>query len=283
MAPWNDRSGRFSLLKAATFAGLFVPGLLIAYWLWSDQLGPLYIKEVIHRTGDWAVRFLLITLTITPLARFTGWTKVIALRRMLGLATLAYALAHFSLFIVDQSYDLRRVAVEIYLRIYLTIGFVTLLGLVALGATSFDAAIRKLGKKWKMLHMAIYGIAVLAILHFFMQSKINVTEPTLMAGFYFLLMSYRIMIASRISPTPLALVGACAAAGLVTAGAEMLWYGIATGIDPISVLQANLALPRVIRPAWIVVGVGLLVAVVVQVSRRTNLRGFRPAVAKTAS
>ena len=283
MAPWNDRSGRFSPLKAATFAGLFVPGLLVAYWLWSDQLGPLYIKEVIHRTGDWAVRFLLITLTITPLARFTGWTKVIALRRMLGLATLAYALAHFSLFIVDQSYDLRRVAVEIYLRIYLTIGFVTLLSLVALGATSFDAAIRKLGKKWKMLHTAIYGIAVLAILHFFMQSKINVTEPTLMAGFYFLLMSYRIMIAYRISPTPLALVGAGAAAGLITAGAEMLWYGIATGIDPLSVLQANLALPRVIRPAWIVVGVGLLVAVVVQFSRRSNPRGMRAAVAKTAS
>ena len=283
MAPWNDRSGRFSLLKAATFAGLFVPGLLTAYWLWSDQLGPLYIKEVIHRTGDWAVRFLLITLTITPLARFTGWTKLISLRRMLGLGTLAYALAHFSLFIVDQSYDLGRVASEIYLRIYLTIGFVTLLGLLALGATSFDAAIRRLGRKWKLLHMAIYGIAVLAILHFFMQSKINVTEPTLMAGFYFLLMAYRVMIAYRISPTPLALLGAGVAAGLTTAGAEMLWYGIATGIDPLSVLKANLALPRVIRPAWIVAGVGLLFAVVVQLSRRAKPRAMRAAVAKTAS
>ena len=279
MAPWNDRSGRFSPLKAATFAGLFVPGMFIAYWLWSDQLGPLYIKEVIHRTGDWAVRFLLMTLTITPLARFTGWTKLIALRRMVGLATLAYAATHFFLFIVDQSFDLGRVASEIYLRIYLTIGFTALLGLSLLGVTSFDAAIRALGRSWKRLHMAIYGIAVLAILHFFMQSKINVTEPTLMAGFYFLLMIYRVMIAYKLPTGPVALAGAGIAAGLLTAGAEMLWYGVATGIDPLSVLAANLALPRVIRPAWIVVGVGLVMSAIVLFSPRT----MRRAVPKAAT
>ncbi|MEJ8573069.1 protein-methionine-sulfoxide reductase heme-binding subunit MsrQ [Microbaculum marinum] len=262
MTPWTDRSGKIVPVKLIAFAGSFIPGLLLAASLWLGTLEPKPVTAAIHDTGDWAVRFLLMTLAVSPLRRIGHWPRLIMTRRILGLAALAYAAIHFCLYVVDQKFDLARVAGEIVLRIYLTIGFVALLGLVALGVTSTDAAIRRLGANWQRLHRMVYPIAVLAMIHFFLQSKIDVFQATLMSGFFVLLMIYRAMHARGIALKPLNLAGAALVATIATAAIEFAWYAAATGVDPVLVFEANFDFSYTIRPAWWVGAAGLCTALV---------------------
>lgn len=270
MTPWTDRSGKFSPLKAAVLAGILVPAALLLYAALTGALGkglvgplgPRPLTDAIHQTGDWAIRFLIMSLAVTPLRRILNWPKLILVRRMLGLAALFYALAHLTLYWADQNFDFARVASEIVLRFYLTVGFFALLGLSVLGATSTDAMIRRLGGNWNRLHKIVYAIGTLAALHFFIQTKADVYQATLIAGLFVLLMLCRLAhwrgfdIAS-----PLTLAGLAVLSGLLTAAIEFAWYGIATGISPWRVLQANLQFSYTIRPAWWVLAIGLGAAV----------------------
>jgi sulfoxide reductase heme-binding subunit YedZ len=260
LSPWTDRAGRFSLLKTAVFVLVSLPALYYAVKLGQNDLGPLPYKEALHRIGDWTVRFIILTLLLTPLQRIVMWPKLALIRRMLGVTAFAYALTHFSLYVVNEKFDLVFVASEIVKRIYLTIGFTALIGLSLLAATSTDWALRKLGRNWKRLHMIVYGLAVLALLHYFMQSKIDVSQATLWSGFFILLMIYRIAVKFRFALTPLTLAISAIAAGLMTALIEFAWYGIATGVDPVRVLKANLVFAYGLRPAWMVLIVGLVAA-----------------------
>lgn len=270
LAPWLDRAGRFSSLKAATLALLTVPGLYIALTWMTVGLGPRPITEAIHQTGDWTVRILLVTLAITPARRILDWSRLILVRRMLGLGALAYILTHFTLYNVDLNFEFARVGSEILLRIYLTIGFLALLGLCALGVTSTDAAIRRMGKSWVTLHNLIYPVGILALLHFFMQSKLNVTQPVLMSGYFLWLMLYRLMRRFGLPTGAPGLVGLAAAAAILTALVEFSWYGLMTRVDPWRVLAANLDFGFAIRPAWYVFAAGLGVAIL-YLARRTPL------------
>lgn len=270
MTPWTDRAGKFSPLKAAVFAGTLVPALLLAYYAVTGfpslapagaLLGPRPFTAAIHHTGDWAIRFLLLSLAITPLRRIGQWPRLILVRRMLGIAALGYALGHLVLYFFDQNWDLWRVASEIALRLYLTIGFVALLGLIVLGATSTDTAIRRLGSNWNRLHQIVYGLGILAALHFFMQSKADVYQPTLMAGFFILLMLYRMAHWHGFSLTsPLVLVAIAVASAMATVAVEASWYALATGVPAGRVLAANLQFSYSIRPAWWILATGLGVA-----------------------
>jgi len=258
MTPLTDRQGRFSPLKAATLALALLPAAVIAYWFFTRQLGPLPVKTALHLVGDWTIRLLVITLALTPLQRVLNYPKIALIRRMLGVTTFAYGLTHFLLYIVQSKFDLVFVVTEIVLRFYLTIGFVALIGLSLLAATSFDSAIRKLGKTWKTIHRLVYGIAVLGLLHYFIQSKIDVSPATLMAGFFILLIIYRIFISRRMALSPLVLAISAGLAGLLTALTEFAWYGLATGVDPWRIAQANLMVSFGLRPAIIVALVGLV-------------------------
>jgi sulfoxide reductase heme-binding subunit YedZ len=207
---------------------------------------------------DWTIRLLVITLALTPLQRVFNYPKITLIRRMLGVTAFAYALTHFILYIVNSKYDLTFVASEIILRFYLTIGFVALIVLSLLAATSFDSAVRRLGKKWKMLHRLVYGIAVLGLLHYFIQTKIDVSPAVLMTGFFILLMIYRVFITKRVSLTPTVLAISAALACVLTAITEFAWYAMATGVDPWRIAQANLMFSFGLRPAVIVMLVGLV-------------------------
>jgi sulfoxide reductase heme-binding subunit YedZ len=265
--PWLDRAGRLSPLKLTTFLLVLAPALWIA-WLWAAQgLGPKPVTEAIHRTGDWTVRLLIATLAVTPLRRIANYPKLILVRRMLGLAVLGYALLHLSLYALDQAFDLVRIATEIVLRIYLLIGFTALLGLAILGATSTDAAIRRLGGTWQRLHRAIYAIGVLALAHYFLQAKLNVTQPVLWSGLFLLLMGYRLIRRLELPEGPLGLAALAVAAGLATALLEAGWYAAATGANAALVLSANLEFEYEIRPAWYVLAVGLGLSVIAVVRR----------------
>jgi sulfoxide reductase heme-binding subunit YedZ len=271
MMPWTDRAGRFSPLKAATFAGALVPAMLLAWWWARGALGPRPLMEAIHETGDWAIRFLAMSLAVTPLRRIGQWPKLINVRRMLGLAALSYALLHLVLYVADQKWDIGKVAGEIALRLYLTIGFAALLGLVALGSTSTDAMIRRLGPNWNRLHRIVYVIAALAAVHFFMQTKADVFEATIVAGLIILLLIYRV--AHRFSlplSSPTVLAGLAVAGAVATAGAELAWYGLATGIPPSRVFAANWHFAFQIRPMWWVLAVGLAAAILGWVRKRAG-------------
>jgi sulfoxide reductase heme-binding subunit YedZ len=283
LSPWTDRSGRFSFLKTGTFVLVCIPALLVAIALWRNQLGPLPYKEALHQIGDWTVRFLIATLALTPLQRIVMWPKLALIRRMLGVTAFTYALTHFTLYIVNEKFDLVFVASEIVKRIYLTIGFTALIGLSLLAATSTDGALRRLGRNWKRLHMIVYGIAVLALLHYFMQSKIDVSQATLWSGFFLVLMIYRVALKWRFALTPVAL-GVCAAGGgLLTALVEFAWYGLATGVDPFRVLKANLVFSYGLRPACIVFLVGLAVALIPWIKQAYGLASARLSPARNAA
>lgn len=283
LSPWTDRAGRFSALKTAVFVLALLPALYYAFELWQNDLGPLPYKEALRRIGDWTVRLLVITLALTPLQRILMWPKLALIRRMLGVTTFTYALTHFSLYVVNQNFDLAFVASEIVQRIYLTIGFTALTGLSLLAATSTDSALRRLGRNWKRLHMIVYGLAVLALLHFFIQSKIDVSQAVLWSGFFILLMTYRLALKFRFALTPWTLATCAILAAIMTAAIEFTWYGVATGVDPFRVLKANLVFAYGLRPAWIVVLVGLGVGLIPWIKQGYALASTRLSPARNAA
>jgi len=271
--PWRDRHGRLVPIKAAILTGVCVPGLVYAWWWATGALQPRPVTEVIHGTGLWTVRLLLISLAMTPFARLFEWPRLLLARRIVGVAAATYGVLHLLLYVLDQKFALLVVGREIAVRIYLTIGFVALLGLMALGATSTDAAMRRLRERWKRLHRLAYPIAVLAILHYFIQSKANVAEPVFVAGLYVWLMAWRLL-PGRLPVWllhPLLIVTAT----LGAVGIEFAWYSLATRVNPWRVLAANETLDiAYLRPAHYVALVCL--AVFAAIMLRRLLRHLMP-------
>ncbi|HJS84692.1 MAG TPA: protein-methionine-sulfoxide reductase heme-binding subunit MsrQ [Acetobacteraceae bacterium] len=275
--PWRDRQGRLSWLKIAVLAGCIAPGAVIACRLWLGDAGPKPITEAIHVTGLWTIRFLLISLALSPARLVFEWPRAPLIRRIVGVTASCYALAHLSLYIVDQNGRLLTVVSEIIHRFYLTIGFVALLGLIALAATSTDGATRRMGKGWKRLHRWAYPIAGLGLLHYFIQTKANVGEPIIFAGLFLWLMLWRLLPA-RWAGTLWILPPLALAAALLAAGVEFAWYSLATGINAARVLAAEAALRFGIRPAqWVAISGAAIVALAVL--RRGLRAGLRPRAA----
>jgi sulfoxide reductase heme-binding subunit YedZ len=264
--PWLDRKGRFSALRAAAFALVLAPALWLAAQALIGQLGAKPWTQAVHDTGTWALRLLLVTLAVTPLRRLYDWPKLVTVRRMLGLAVMFYALGHLGLYSIDLALDWRLILSEIVKRFYLLVGITALIGLVVLGVTSTDSMIRRLGApRWQRLHRLVYPIMLLGLFHFALQSKIDVTEPALLTGFFLLLMLWRGLERFRLGYGPAALVGAALLAGLGTALIEAAWYALATGAPAALVLAANLDLltdpdPIFVRPAHWVALTGLAAA-----------------------
>lgn len=264
--PWLDRAGRLSAFKTIVLALLFLPGIYVASQLATHSYARPYILAN-HDLGLWAIRLLFVALAVTPFRQSLGMPKLILVRRMIGVAAFCYALAHFLFYTLDQSLRLWVVAREIALRYYLTIGFAGLLILLALAATSTDGMVRRLGgKKWAALHRLVYAVGVLAVVHFFIQSKADVTEPFVMGGMFLWLMAWRLL-ARRglLKPGPRSIVVlillALVAAG-ASAGAEALYYHLKLGVDFMRVLATNWSFGIGVRPAWVVGGAGLAIAAV---------------------
>jgi methionine sulfoxide reductase heme-binding subunit len=257
----REQSGRWSPIKIAALAGAVLPAIWIAYQAATGDLGARPVTEAIHQAGDWAFRLLLVTLLIIPAQRILNYPRLVLARRTLGVAAAGYAVLHLSLYVTDQHFDLYKVASEIVLRIYLTIGALALSGLIALAATSTDGAIRRLGApRWKMLHRLVYAIAPLAAVHFFMQSKLNLYQPVLMAGFLLWLLLYRVLLRRNGEMTPYHLVLLACTVAAATAAAEATIYMITSGVDGRMILLAQFDFDLEIRPAWWVLAAGLVAA-----------------------
>ncbi len=168
---------------AALKAVLFALGLIpFAFYLWrffGDALGANPIEAITRASGEWTLRFLLITLAVTPLRRVTGWHWLIRLRRMLGLFSFFYACLHATTYFwLDQFFDWQGIAKDILKRPFVTLGFAAFVLLIPLAATSTNAMIKRLGgKRWQALHRSVYAIGVLAILHYWWLVKRDLTAP----------------------------------------------------------------------------------------------------------
>lgn len=264
---WRDAGGRLSALRIGTLAFMLLPVVIAAYDYCTVGFGPRPINDVIHRTGYWALLFLAISLAITPLRRIARFGSLLDVRRMIGVAAFAYAAAHIMLYMADLKWDFWKVGSEILLRLYLTIGFVALLGLAVLAATSTDGMVRRLGgKRWQRLHQVVYILTLLVLIHFFQQTKADVWLPTLITGLIGWLMAYRLLIwrkTERGELSTLTLVGLAFGVALLTFLAEAVGIGIAFNVSPLRVLETAFDFDFYsIRPGWLVLAAGSVVAAV---------------------
>ena len=273
-ALWRDPGGRVSALKILCLVALVLPGIVLAVEWQMQLLGARPVTEVIHGAGLWTIRLLYASLAITPLAAILAWPRLLLLRRMIGVACALYGGAHLVLYARDQNWMLLHVVSEIALRIYLTIGFVALLGLAALAITSTDGWVRKLRGNWVRLHKLIYLIAPIATLHFFLQSKADVSEPVVMLGLLAWLLAWRVLPktwrthwATVLAMAPITLL----ATALIEAG----WYAVAIHADPLMILNADWDISFGLRPPhWaglIALGVALLAIARQMAKARTRI------------
>jgi sulfoxide reductase heme-binding subunit YedZ len=269
--------------------------LLAAYL--TVGLGPRPTIEALHFLGRWTIWFLLITLAVTPARRLFDWSRLIQVRRIIGLTALFYILIHLTVYVIDSGFNLAFVASEIALRIYLTIGFAAILGLVLMGVTSTDNMVKRMGSvAWNRLHRIVYVIGFLGFLHYFLQSKADITEASVYSGLFFWLMGYRIMakLGWKQGLVPLLLLSLTAA--VTTALVEAAWYqGLRPGIG-LRVLAANFDFANMLRPidfrffglsgefgallrpTWWVLLAGLAVTIAAEIRRRLgSVRAPRPA------
>ena len=207
-APRGVRRNASVLLRPAAKPLLFVASLLPFAWLLygalANTLGANPAEALIRATGDWTLRFLCLTLAVTPLRQWTGQPALLRFRRMLGLFTFFYGVLHFLCYAwLDMGFDLAEITRDIPKRPFALVGFAALLLMAPLAATSFNRAIRALGaKRWQALHRLIYAVALLAILHFFWMrsAKHNYAEVAVYAAILAVLLGWRLLAHLRHRP-----------------------------------------------------------------------------------
>ena len=192
MNAWLSRPGAKPVLLLALCGPL-------AYLFWAavaDQLGANPAEALIRSTGDWTLRMLCLVLAVTPLRVQTGWSALARFRRMIGVATFCYGLLHLAAYAwLDMGLDVSEIALDIAKRPFILVGFTAMLLLSALAATSFNRAVRAMGaRRWQALHRAVYGIAGLAVLHFFWMraGKNDFAEVAVYAAILGLLLLWRV-------------------------------------------------------------------------------------------
>jgi sulfoxide reductase heme-binding subunit YedZ len=196
-----------SLMHGAAKPLLFALCLLpLASWIYggvADALGPNPAEALIHRSGDWTLRMLCLTLLISPLRQATGWHALARLRRMLGLFSFFYGLLHFLCYAwLDKAFALGDIVHDITRRPFILVGSAALLLMLPLALTSFNRAIKALGAaRWQALHRAAYAVVLLGLLHFFWMraGKHNFREWSVYAALVAVLLGWRLW--RRLRPT----------------------------------------------------------------------------------
>ena len=185
-----------TLTKTALWLLCLAPAMVMllgVFQLGGVNLGANPIEELLHRCGDWGLRILLVTLAITPLRHWTGWSWLVRYRRLLGLFAFFYVLMHFVIYLwLDRQLDLGSVIEDIAKRPYITIGMVALAMLVPLAVTSTRGMMRLLGRRWKKLHQLVYPVAILGVWHFWWQVKADILEPLIYALIVTVLLGVRV-------------------------------------------------------------------------------------------
>ena len=170
-----------SMVKAGVFFICLVPLIYLIWGLFTENLGANPVETLTRNSGLWALRFLLITLLVSPIRWYTGLTAVVKYRRMLGLYAFFYAFVHMLLYLgLDQLFNIHDIWKDIIKRPFITVGFISFILLLPLVVTSTNKMIKRLGgKRWKRLHRLTYLVASLSCLHFLMLIKADIREPVI--------------------------------------------------------------------------------------------------------
>jgi sulfoxide reductase heme-binding subunit YedZ len=181
------------IAKPIIWVGALTPAALLLIRFFQDDLGANPIEKITHWTGRTALTLLMISLAVTPIRRITGFNQVIQLRRLLGLFAFFYAVLHFSTYVVlDLFFDFSAVAEDILERPYITVGFTAFVLLIPLALTSTKGWIRRLGKRWTIVHRLVYISAGLAVLHFLWKVKADSRLPLIYASVLAILLLLRL-------------------------------------------------------------------------------------------
>lgn len=209
---WRNSS---AFLKGIAHIAVWIPAALMLVDLYLGRMGMLPAQAVVYWTGVWATALLLATLAITPLRHLLRWNAIVAVRRIIGVAALVYTVAHVVAFFVLHGWSFAHIWTEVTTRATLIVASISMLGLLALGVTSSDAAVSALGvQKWRALHRLNMAITGLAVLHY-MMSPGTFDMQYLMAGFFFWLCAWRFLARNGTPPR---------AAGLaILAGASIVF------------------------------------------------------------
>jgi sulfoxide reductase heme-binding subunit YedZ len=191
----------YRLTKPVLFLIFLVPLALLllrAFEVSGLGLGANPVEELLHELGRWGLKFLLLTLTITPLRRWTGWNWLLRFRRMLGLFAFFYIILHFLTYVVlDQGLDIAAIIEDIIKRPYITLGMTGLLLLIPLAVTSTKGMMRRLGKRWQQLHRLVYVIAIAGVWHFYWQVKLDTLDASVYALVLTVLLATRVYYSRR--------------------------------------------------------------------------------------
>ena len=189
---------RFGWLKPAVFLLSLVPCVWLVWNAFTGGLGVNPIEEITHRTGDWTLRFLLLTLAMTPLRRVFGWGWPLRIRRLLGLYAFFYASLHLVTYLwFDQFFVWSEILADIAKRPFITVGMLAFVAMLPLALTSTNGMMRRLGRHWKQLHRLVYPVAILGVVHFWWLVKADIREPAVYAAVLAVLLGYRAMAAWR--------------------------------------------------------------------------------------
>jgi len=183
------------LLKPVVFILCLLPLLFLIWQGFNNALGVNPAETILDTMGNWAIYMLLITLTVTPFRKLTGWGGVIRLRRMFGLFAFFYVCLHLLSYVwFDQYFDWNEILKDIIKRPFITLGFATFLLLIPLVITSTNKMMVRLKKNWKVLHQLVYPISIMAVVHFFLMTRADFRHPIIIASLLSLLLAYRLFV-----------------------------------------------------------------------------------------
>jgi sulfoxide reductase heme-binding subunit YedZ len=273
--PWQDRKRRFSWLKATTLALMVLIGIRFAYQSWAGDYGmfPIALGGMTFWSGVWATVILLMALAVTPAITVFRWSALVDVRRMIGVTALIYTLAHIVVYFALRFWNFAFIFNEVVTQLSLVLATLSTVGLIALGMTSTDGSIRRMGaRNWQRLHNLNYAISGLALLHVVL-ARGTYTEQYTLAGIFVWLMAWRVLERRGWGTDPKALAALALACAVFTALLEAGFYWGRRGYEPSWTLGNNFSLAFLdigIPPAWQVLGFGLvfvLGAVAVEVVR----------------
>lgn len=183
------------VVKPAVFLLCLAPGLLLVWNFFTGNLGFNPIEDITHATGRWSLRFVLMTLAVTPLRQLTGLRELTRFRRMLGLWAFFYASAHFTIYIwLDHLFDMVTVLADIPERPFITAGFTAFVLMIPLAVTSTRGWILRLGgRRWRRLHQLIYATAVAGVFHYLWIGKVVELGPVFYVACLFTLLGFRLL------------------------------------------------------------------------------------------
>jgi methionine sulfoxide reductase heme-binding subunit len=262
--PWQDRNRRFSWLKASTFALMLYPAIRTAYLFSIGDYGTLgmALGSLTYWSGVWATVVLLMALAVTPAVAIFRWPALVDVRRMIGVTALVYTIGHMVIYFGLRRWDFTLITIDMTTRLTLIVATLSTVGLIVLGTTSVDAAIRSMGaKNWQRLHNANYLISGLAILHVIL-ARGTYTEQYMLTAIFFWLMAWRVLAIHGYGANAKALAILTVASCVVAASLEAGFLWARRGFDVLETLGYNFTLSILevgYPPAWQVLAFGLLV------------------------